>query len=638
MRRGVALGVAVLLAVARMDWVCGQEAQPQMPATACNRPEQVDTVLINPGMGLFQSWGKPPAKPWEPLWVDDVVSLVYFRDVWADLEGNEGEYHFADYWDPAFEYWASKGKRICFGVMSVSMHSKLKYTTPEYVFKAGVPGVVHKGLYTEEQVEPVFWNPIYLDKLTKFIAALGQHYNGKPYLDFLDMRGIGEWGEMHMARWTTGEKREQGYTFYKYILAYRTMLDAYVKAFPDTRLALNMGDYPTIVDYAVSKRIALRLDGLTMNGPETGRRYFGMCSKIVPTIYEYCWGKKEIEARGENVPDTIANGLKDPISYMNLNFMSRNDLAKLPPGDPIREGVMTAARKVGYRLVVDEVHFRPILLSGEGRQARMWVKTIWRNLGVAPCYLNLTLAYSVCDEAGQVVHEELTFPHTPTTQWYPNQTITEQVAFNLPKGLKAGKYTLRLALFDPSKPDRKIQLGIAGRDDEGRYAVAGFEVKAVAPPAQKTFAAQIDFEDGQTHFHAHKGVTCSLESCDGRKCLAIRGAETGGYNYAHGDMFPLLPFCEYKLSCRMKVKATKDGEGGPYLKCAVHRPDKSFYLNHSTGCYDLGKMDTWQTLEAYFETDDQAASGLVAVEKGTTTLAEVDMELDDIRVELLVGP
>ena len=184
------------------------------------------------------------------------------------------------------------------------------------------------------------------------------------------MRGIGEWGEMHMARWTPADKREHGYTFYKYMRAYRTMIDAYVKAFPDTHLALNMNDYPTIVDYAVSKKIFLRLDGLTMNGPEIGRRYFHKYFKNVPVLYEFCWGRKKIEQRGQNVPDTIRNGLKDPISYVNLNFMSRSALAKLPANDPIRETVMTAARKVGYRFVVQEVHHRPTLSAGTDRGKR----------------------------------------------------------------------------------------------------------------------------------------------------------------------------------------------------------------------------------------------------------------------------
>ena len=45
--------------------------------------------------------------------------------------------------------------------------------------------------------EPVWDDPIFLAKLDKFLAAFAARYDGKPWLRYVDIGSIGDWGEGH---------------------------------------------------------------------------------------------------------------------------------------------------------------------------------------------------------------------------------------------------------------------------------------------------------------------------------------------------------------------------------------------------------------------------------------------------------
>ena len=91
---------------------------------------------------------------------------------------------------------------------------------------------MHKGIYAKEQLDPVFWDEKYLAAQDRFIAELGRYLDGKQGLEFIDIGGIGEWGEMHLQRWIAQELAATGFTHDRYIAAYRRMIDAYERPSP----------------------------------------------------------------------------------------------------------------------------------------------------------------------------------------------------------------------------------------------------------------------------------------------------------------------------------------------------------------------------------------------------------------------
>jgi hypothetical protein len=162
---------------------------------------------------------------------------------------------FDTYFEPIFDFWVrQRGKRVAFRVMSESTHYRGKYATPNWIFDQGVPSVLHRGLRGQEQVDPVFWDPQYLKLHCEFIQRLGRYLDGRPGLEYVDIGGIGEWGEMHLGlhmqgRWTPMQLEQTEFTREKYIAAYRRVIDAHAQAFPNTRVFLNVGSYPEINDY-----------------------------------------------------------------------------------------------------------------------------------------------------------------------------------------------------------------------------------------------------------------------------------------------------------------------------------------------------------------------------------------------------
>ena len=201
------------------------------------------------------------------------ADIIYFRPVWADLEEAGPGSGFDAYFQPIFNFWVKKlGKRVAFRVMSESVHSSREYATPKWVFDQGVPAVQHVGLRVKRQWDPVFWNEKYLTLNCQFVARLGEYLDGRDGLEFVDIGSIGEWGEMHLGlhipgRWTSEQLEETGFTRSKYIAAYRRVIDAHARAFPNTRVFLNVGDYAQINDYAAIRGVHFRQDGLTPSGP-----------------------------------------------------------------------------------------------------------------------------------------------------------------------------------------------------------------------------------------------------------------------------------------------------------------------------------------------------------------------------------
>ena len=78
--------------------------------------------------------------------------------------------------------------------------------------------------------EPDYDDPIFLEKLDHFLAALAQRYDGNPEVAFIDVGSFGVWGEGH-TYWST-KKPYSAETIRKHI-------DLHTKHFKKTLLAAN---------------------------------------------------------------------------------------------------------------------------------------------------------------------------------------------------------------------------------------------------------------------------------------------------------------------------------------------------------------------------------------------------------------
>ena len=234
------------------------------------RPQDTGEALANPGMGwvlhhydniAFNYGGK--LEPSDT--VDDFpgVTTVYLRIAWSHLEPKEGRFCWSVLDTPA-QRWHDKGKRISLRISCCE--SFMRYATPAWVEKAGAKGhnfkpgtgVDPNGPYWE----PDYDDPIFLEKLDHFLAALAERYDGNPEVDFIDVGSFGVWGE--------------GHTFWSTKIPYsaetiRTHIDLHTKHFKKTLLAANddfasHGRGRQTIEYAAAGGLTLRDDSILVQG------------------------------------------------------------------------------------------------------------------------------------------------------------------------------------------------------------------------------------------------------------------------------------------------------------------------------------------------------------------------------------
>ncbi len=632
----------MLLVVMCGGAVQGQEEKPGGLSWAEKVPERTDDVLINPGMGLYLFGSKNFELYDGDSWHLRLFDILYYRIDWADVEPEERQYQFQEYFGPVIEEWVKRrGKRFSFRIMSENKHSQKEYVTPRWVFDKGVPGVDMKGLYVPHQFDPVFWDERYLAEQERFIAALGAFFDGMPGLEFVDIGSIGEWGEMHLGRWTPEQKEQTGFTEEKYIAAYRRIIDAFARAFPHTAVFLNVGSYHCIDDYAALRGLHFRQDGLKPGGASYNVGewlYKPYARRGVKCNFEFHSDLRSMREKGWGLTETLQAGLDAPISYLHINLLKDKGFREAP--DDVRALLQDAARRVGYRFVATKVRFLQQFHLVAGRPSRMLLQHTWKNIGVAPCYESYALQYTVLNPAGEVVAEHLHFPRTPTTHWWPGEEVTERLSLRLPPDLPAGRYTVRVAMLQPEQEGLRIKLGLAGADEQWRYPVC--EVEGIPGQAATGPVYQQGFEGEAQLWGAAEGMRASLDRTqphEGQSCLLLTGTQQGRWNYAFLELpMAVLPGSKYRLSCWMRVDDF-EAPKAPYLKIGLTDADDKWFANIGTNVYDTKNLGTWQHLQAKFETPANTAGGHLAIEKGGREFAATaTIRLDDVKLELLESP
>ena len=143
-------------------------------------PQDTGVALVNPSMGwVLHHYDNSPFNyggRLEPSdTVDDFpgVSVIYLRIAWSYLEPQEGRFNWSVLDTPA-QRWLDKGKQIALRI--TTSEGSPRYATPEWVRQAGAKGYFFtggKGIDPNGRAwEPDYDDPIFLEKLDHFLAAL----------------------------------------------------------------------------------------------------------------------------------------------------------------------------------------------------------------------------------------------------------------------------------------------------------------------------------------------------------------------------------------------------------------------------------------------------------------------------------
>lgn len=471
------------------------------------RPTGIDDVLVNPNAGLADfhfGWvcnlppvdftpaecatraeGSLPENHPRP-------SVAYFRWSWRDLEPTRGEIDFALI-DAALQSANALDETLGFRVMTIEEGG---YGIPDWLVST-IEG---------QDIGGTFW-PDYRDATfqaehQRFVAALGDRYDGHPALDHVDIGTVGCWGEWNTAClsgvgglidvYAPADDAERG----AIVGAYSSMIDHHVEAFGETPLVmLGIGGEPggelDVFVHAMEAGTGWRVDcwgdwgwfGPTwshqddlypqmISATTAAFPAFGEVWQHAPIQLEVCgtmpgWHDRgwTADAPGGEVYRSFEWAVAQHAAVLNAKRTAI-------PADylPALEDLL---RRNGYRYAITELSHHDVVDAG----GVLALAVAWTNRGTTPSYTRRTLAYRLRSDTETRVFESAADVRT----WLPGDWAQPE-AFAIPSDLPAGTYALEVAILDragtspATDPLPPLALAMEGRDADGWYPLSTIDV------------------------------------------------------------------------------------------------------------------------------------------------------------------
>jgi hypothetical protein len=213
-------------------------------------PQSHNNKVIAFPRGLYVSGPPTSARSHsviEALGQKDFVTGFLVRVGWDDLESAKGVYDFT-LLDGELEAASRLGKKVSLGIVN-GPHA------PAWLYPEGTSFVEISARGRTIKL-PVPWDENYLAAWTRFIQKLGEHLRGSPNLTLVHITHSTINGfEMPLA-FSPDEERvwqSQGYSADKLIRSWKTVIDAFTKAFPETPLDVEV--HPVLRDDSVAQAV-----------------------------------------------------------------------------------------------------------------------------------------------------------------------------------------------------------------------------------------------------------------------------------------------------------------------------------------------------------------------------------------------
>ena len=406
------------------------------------------------------------------------LANIYLRLGWSYLEPEEGKYNWQTI-DTVINKWVENGYKISFRITTKET-TNLIFATPKWVMEAGA-----KGSFPKESKRgnwaPDYGDPIFLEKLENFHKAFAKRYAGKPWVEFIDIGSIGEWGEGHTAY--------SGW-YDVPVEIVKKHIDLHRRCYPNSVLILSDdyleqrdaddGSNNEIRDHALKNRVGFRDDSSCVMWYVT--LGFGYSNIRNPEIFDLVWEDIPVVLecdhygavkRGNLWDDgkRFEKGLEEThATFISFHYWPREWLAENP------EVARKLANKCGY-WYFPKYGVMPDTLRKNS--TRNYLKMSWENHGVAPAYHQYDLRLQLTDKTtGKKTVFDL--KESNNRKWMPDRIVGEEYKLNIPANLVAGKYDIKIGLFDDSYGyEVPIQLALKAerRSDDGYYKMGEIIVK-----------------------------------------------------------------------------------------------------------------------------------------------------------------
>jgi hypothetical protein len=462
------------------------------------------TPLANPHKGWYHHYPDNHIRKYEIPQDDDLLKFpgmdhLYIRLAWAYLEPQEGRFNWPVI-DDLIRKWTGHGLGIAFRISCRETSTdriEQQFATPRWVMEAGAKGghfLRGKETGPDGPWEPVFDDPVFLAKLEQFLVAFAARYDGKPWLRYVDIGSVGDWGEGHTH---SGSRREYNFETLK------RHVDLHLKFFTKSQLVISddfvyslrdAQDRQRLHRYVIAHGISYRDDSILVDGYLAGHsgtftvrspEFFADTYRKRPTVLELehygsvkragNWDARTGSSLAKHGGGrTGADFFRGALDLLHATYIGYHGYAAEWLADnPALTGELL--NRCGYWYFLSRARLPSTLVVGQPAG----IELEWINRGVAPAYQAYRLHVRL--EGSDKADLDL---DSRNQAWSPSadvKSFPETYRLNLPPSLKPGSYVLKLKLRCPAT-SRDVQIALRGdlRDSAGYYRIATVEVRAAA--------------------------------------------------------------------------------------------------------------------------------------------------------------
>ncbi len=412
---------------------------------------------------------------------------LYLRLAWAFLEPEEGKFDWS-YIDNIVEKYVPLGYKISFriscketGVAPDAVPKEvngIRYATPYWVSQAGAKGI-ERPEFGSASWTPDWDDPVYLEKLDNFHKAFAEKYDGKPWVRYVDVGSIGEWGE--------------GHTYFSTripptVEEIKTHMNLHLKHYKKTQLIVaddllaydkSKEDQQELLNYALENGFSLRDDspmvqGYMENDLETWTvrhpEFFAEVYKTRPTVFEL-----------EHYGKVKSNGY----------WPGKNGAGMIPEYQVIGADIFRNAVKIirptyvgfhGYlgEWLSDNPDFTEEILNMCGywyfpksinstlyKNGKLSFEMEWLNKGVAPAYSDYQLRGKLMPADSSAESIDFIIENSGNKNWMPGQIFAEKYTV-IPDRKPEGDYQLAIQLFD-KKSGKPVEIGLSENSKDNEF-------------------------------------------------------------------------------------------------------------------------------------------------------------------------
>lgn len=443
------------------------------------------------------------------------IDNVGIQTSWDLIEKTEGKFDFSLI-DKTIEYWTAQGKRINLRICTDSLNLPEIYIgAPRWLNEAPYNVNFEQYEYFGNRMARVndLTDPNYKKFFERFMSKLAERYADNPYIETVDIRGYGMWGEWHSGH-SFATMKERMFT-----LAY--IIDEYAKAFGKegkTLFLSNSWDYQGVnkdgssaatsgncayEDYLAWSAIdhggkvsyvGFRRDGLAGNGVtkystdekalsdliRSGKKivncgeYFSGFDNYISGLY----GMDPLEATDELL-------FKSRCNYSTVLGWSNIEVARIV-GSGYASVYNRGNAKMGYRFKIEQAKYPEGITPG--KDALVMLKL--SNSGVGRFGLpNYHLAMLLLNQQNEVCSESVDLDYDLRVL-LNGETANVYHKFTVGSDLAAGTYTLAAAIVDQdNKP--AIRLAQVGDYQHMIYPLGTIKVGNYSAP--KAFYDEVEY-------------------------------------------------------------------------------------------------------------------------------------------------